>query len=359
MGASSRNRKGEKGQPEFLLNPIKNELVVYTGLFIIEEIMGFFGSPTGTHCYNNSCGYVGNTTELRQLVEQSSSADEFRGIAIYVVGSFGRKEIGPNSDLDIYSVSQGDSGVGSGNSFFPTVIANLKSHLGGDFVIDPKCLQNFSRNKLAQSIGTSRDDYENSFTARMLLLLESQALINENDYSLSIDTLASSYFLNRSFRSNHFPSVFLLDDLERYWKTLCVNYEISSYGGTRPLALKSLCLRFSRALTVFSTILNILVTKDFNETDLFSLARLTPLQRLAKAMDQINDASLLGKFEEALDLYHSFLLLKQRPDIAQVLEVNSELREDYLSRGDRFTDFLFGLLSGIHIDSKMRKHLFL
>lgn len=295
--------------------------------------------------------------ELRQLVRTRISIDEFQGITIYFVGSLGRNEIGVNSDLDIYSISQEQVGVGSGDRFFPAVIAALRSHSADSFAIDQKCLQNFSCEKLSHSIGTSKDDYENSFTARMLLLLESQFLINEANYLKCIDTIISSYFQNRSFRVSNFSAIFLLDDILRFWKTLCVNYEVSSYSGTRPLALKSISLRFNRALTIFSTILNIVLIRNFGESDMVALTRLTPLQRLANAMDIVNDASLLDEYASALDLYYSFLLLKQRPNIENMLEADSELREEFLAQGNQFTDFLFGLLNGPIVDSRIKKHM--
>jgi len=299
----------------------------------------------------------GLLVDLSRSVEAILRDDQFPGVAIYVVGSLGRKEIGPTSDVDIYAVSRDELSPGSGESFFPSVIAGLRSRLGPGATVDQKCLRVFSRHKLARMIGTSSDDYENTLTARALLLLESQALGNPSDYLLSIETLASGYFAERTHRAGEFRAAFLLDDLMRFWKTLCVNFEVASYNGSRPVALKSIVLRFSRVLTVFSTILNIMAKRDFCESDLVGLVPLSPWERVARALDRINNRSLLRPFQEALDMYYSFLLLKQRPDIAQILESDTELRNDYLAEGDRFSDFFYQLVCGPNVDAKLRKFL--
>lgn len=108
-------------------------------------------------------------------------------ICIYACGSMGRLEMTEKSDLDLFFVSEDN-----GSQDF--TITNLDKYLffsklyeinGKLKYQDPSkggLYWEFTPKENLLDIGSRQEDYNNSFTARMLLLLESKPLYNENAY---------------------------------------------------------------------------------------------------------------------------------------------------------------------------------
>lgn len=280
---------------------------------------------------------VGAIDSLRRVLKAGLKAHLWSTVSIYAVGSLARRELTTGSDLDLYALS--DSSSLAGHLEFPLATLELVREVAA-YPIDQKCLRSFSGKQLGEAIGTGIDDSSNTFTARLLWALESTPLSNPDVYEQVSLEIAQAYFRRFTGRDEKHPAAFLNDDLIRYWKTLCVNFEVSSYGGTRPVGVKRLSLKFSRPLSVFATVLYVRSVPNFGVNELVRLLPYTPFERLAMALDKIGDLSLLARFGAALDLYCSFLELKSRPHVEEYLARDSRLAADWSAKGDRFLEFL-------------------
>ncbi len=109
---------------------------------------------------------------------------------VYATGSFGRGEASAHSDLDLFIVGK-DAQGGSNSEKKPRsqlrrldeicinaeLIHATKSLSIPEFSGDGEYLSHYSVSDLIETLGTRQDDVSNTFTARLLLLLESCPLV--------------------------------------------------------------------------------------------------------------------------------------------------------------------------------------
>ncbi|MFH0343446.1 MAG: hypothetical protein ACHBNF_15280 [Chromatiales bacterium] len=153
----------------------------------------------------------------------------------------------------------------------------------------------------------------------MLLILESQPLVHDDVYNRHLTgTLELYYRDNKGKRS--FRPLFLLNDLLRYWRTVCLNYEERRHDPDKPWRKKNVNLKFSRMMTVFSTVLPLIVKPATSVTELRELCSKTPLERLAFGLDLLEDDPLRNEWPEVLDIYETFLTWKDDNDVEKYLE---------------------------------------
>jgi hypothetical protein len=94
-----------------------------------------------------------------------------------------------------------------------------------DFSGDGEYLDHYTIEQLVGGLGTPEDDANNTFTARMLLLLESRSLLGEDVHADAIDRVLDRYWRDYDGRHGDFVPAFLANDILRMWRTFCVNYE--------------------------------------------------------------------------------------------------------------------------------------
>ena len=94
-----------------------------------------------------------------------------------------------------------------------------------EFSGDGEYLKHYSVDQLTRTLGTRNDDHANTFTARLLLLLESSPLVQPEIYGEIIQSIVDAYWRDFEGRDNEFVPAFLTNDILRFWRTLCVNYE--------------------------------------------------------------------------------------------------------------------------------------
>ena len=110
---------------------------------------------------------------------------------VYMTGSFGRGEASRHSDLDLFIVGKANgrlTRVGKPGSELSRLdeicikadLIEVTRELGiQEFSGDGQWLVHYSVDELIQTLGTQHDDAQNTFTARLLLILENQALLGE------------------------------------------------------------------------------------------------------------------------------------------------------------------------------------
>jgi len=269
-------------------------------------------------------------SDLRKALKQAPDICANRA-CVYATGSFGRREASPHSDLDLFIVSLSDEKDGADRSHLSKLneillkaelIRASKELMFPDFSQDGRFLQHHTEKRLIRSTGNQYDDYENTFTARLLLLLESMPLAGADVHSKVIDDVIEKYWREYPDHYDCFMPAFLANDILRYWRTLCLNYEASTIE--RPKSeqvlrdrakrkIKNYKLKHSRMLTCYSAVLYLLFVYGRSATvtvaDAQRMVSLTPTARVEFVGNELNGSDparciddLLGKYEHFLDV---------------------------------------------------------
>jgi predicted nucleotidyltransferase len=281
-------------------------------------------------------------------------------ISIFCAGSMARQEIGSKSDMDVFVMADDEIGEPSRlreYTLFAEVI-NINRHLGlPPFSNDGQYLKIYPLSDIKRLTGSPKDDSENLFTARMLLLLESEPLLHDDRYRRHLHDVIAHYYRDNAGKKSFRP-LFLLNDLLRYWRTLCLNYEETRHDSKRAWRKKNVNLKFSRMMTVFGTILPLIVKRPSSADELFEICCTTPLDRLAAAVDRLGDDALASRWVGILDSYESFLTWKEAED-AEVALKGDSMKDEVRVHADRLSGFLFDSLSHPSIPIEYRRYLVL
>lgn len=257
---------------------------------------------------------------LKQKIKSIKILNNRNDICIYVTGSYGRFEATEYSDLDIFILKDGSSSENQISKIEKTLLdaelIKIARKMGfGEFSNDGQYLEIHHIDDMLNNLGCAEDDYKNYFTARMLLLLESYPLFNEKLYNKMIKKIINSYFRDYHDHDIDFRPIFFINDIMRYYKTMCLNYEHKRNRPTTDIVtknkshLKNLKLKFSRLLTCYSTILALIQKKSVvNPDKLLKIVHKTPIEKfsLIKNLDE-------KKYTEILELYTWFLIQNDRP----------------------------------------------
>lgn len=295
-------------------------------------------------------------------VQQTASSEltgQWNHVAVFAAGSLGRFEAGRQSDLDVFVLAKNQESQESNicpishldeiKLFAKLIEINAQLKLP-EFSGDGRYLKAHSLERIITSTGDAHDDIENLFTTRMLLLLESQAIWNEDLRHQAIKEVLSNYFKDGKGKLDFRP-LFLLNDVLRYWRTLCLNYERDRVT-SKKWWKTNLNLKFSRKLTIFSTILLILTEEAQTINDFIRISELVPLERLALALDRLSDNTLLPKFAKFLDDYESFLAAKS---FNEVLTQNAQQKTEFKQKAEDFGTLIYEAIMSDKIDPRLRR----
>jgi hypothetical protein len=254
-------------------------------------------------------------------------------LAIYVTGSFGRLEarFPKGSDLDLFFLYGPDDGSDktrlSQLTWFELageVIKIARDLDFEDFSRDGAFLQVHNVWHIGRQLGSQHEDAENGFTARLLLLLESRYVLNETLYERFMSETIGFYYGDYPANRDTFRPTFLINDILRFWRTLCLNYEYKrnrtrSQGRANneeaewraESALDNLKLRFSRLSTCYSMVIALAAEPTPVAPErVLELCRTAPTDRWRVAAENAagdTKAHAEAKFSEILDHYDHFL----------------------------------------------------
>ncbi len=273
-------------------------------------------------------------------------------LAIYVTGSFGRREarFPGGSDLDLFFLygptSRSPRARLSQLTWFELAgaLIQIGRDLGfEDFSRDGAFLQAHNVWHIGRELGSQHEDSENGFTARLLLLLESQYVLNENLYEQFMEETIRFYYGDYASNQGTFKPTFLINDILRFWRTLCLNYEHKrsrkrsqddphdeGAAWRADSALDNLKLRFSRLSTCYSMVIALAAEPTpVTPERVLQLCRTAPTDRWSIAAAQASSADRAearAKLGEILNLYEYFLELIADEDV---------LRERLTSHAER------------------------
>lgn len=273
-------------------------------------------------------------------------------ITIFSAGSLGREEIGKSSDLDTFIISKDKINKLNEIKIFSKLIEVNDNLKYPEISNDGEHLNIHDIKEIMETLGSPDDDKQNMFTERMLLLLESKCLYEENIYGEIIDNIVELYFRDHN-GTQTFKPLFLLNDILRYWRTLCLNFEQTRHNEARPWRKKNINLKYSRMLTIFATVFAI-ISKPLNtKEEIVELCKLTPMQRFAQGLDMLNDESLKDDYKAFLTYYGDFLEAKENGNIEKDLEAKKTLNSNAI----HFSEFIYKVLNHEKINIEYRKYL--
>jgi predicted nucleotidyltransferase len=300
---------------------------------------------------------IGELRDRVAAIPQLSEKD--LGVCIYVTGSYARLEAGENSDLDLFFVkSESEPKLSRLDKILiDAELIKITRAMGfGEFSGDGQYLEVHDLDQVLRELGSPKDDFYNHFTARLLLLLESSAVFADGLYEVAIDKIILSYYRDYEDHTQNFRPVFLINDIVRFWKTMCLNYEqgrnVDSDLSAADLELrrgkarlKNLKLKFSRMLTCFSLVLLLAQNRDLTRKKLAELVHLPPLERLRRAAQEAKEQTLL---DELLGNYEWFLDFNNRPKPEVLASLNDPgQRQGAFARATQFGDNMYKLLTAI------------
>jgi hypothetical protein len=182
----------------------------------------------------------------------------------------------------------------------------------------------------------------------MLLLLESRALYGQDVYDRIVAKIVDAYFRDYADHKTEFRPVFLLNDVMRYWKTLCLNYEYRRNPGVQSTAesarhaRKNVKLKFSRLVICFSMVVPLASGKYTTKDDVVRLVGLSPLERLDDVATRAG-AGAPRLAEELKAQYVAFLRMDGDPQFVRNLE-DRDFRESVFELGNKFAGAMFDFL---------------
>lgn len=259
---------------------------------------------------------------------------------VYATGSFGRGEAGAFSDLDVFIAGKAE---GNDRLLSPLdeilvkadLIAAVRKLNIPDFSGDGEYLTHYTVHELVKTLGTREDDVTNTFTARLLLLLESRPLLEMKVYQDIVEPVVTAYWRDYQDNKSNFVPAFLANDILRLWRTFCVNYEART--STEPAEkkakrkLKNYKLKHSRLLTCYSALLYLLFVHSRRHT-------VSPTDAMV----------MLPKIDDLLKLYEIFLDETNASEAELISRfLNRSKSREYSQAANRLGDVVFEILATI------------
>jgi hypothetical protein len=307
---------------------------------------------------------------LRSRLKELPETAAFPGLTIIGAGSFARLEGSAHSDIDLFFFCDKPKSEISDPrtkelSLFGKLIG-LNEELGfPPFSADSKFLEVMYIEDIAVSLGSPLDDHHNFFTARMLLLLESKCLYNNDGYVTVVEKIISYYYRDYPKHPVEFFPTFLLNDITRYWKTILLNYENKrslsqgEHSVDRKIKhkIKNFKLKFSRMTTCFASIAAIGSFQDIiTEEKIKELVFVTPRGRLNIVCQNI--PNLKSKVEEILKAYEWFI--EKTGLSSEELEKafhDKQNRDAYFEKADNYGLLMYEFLDSIDHELNRKQKL--
>lgn len=258
----------------------------------------------------------GTIDQLRSGLTELSS--KYHNATVVVVGSLARREASRESDIDYFTIIDGEDE-------YPALMEDVGKIVERLGLKPPSSNGAFAavvrRSNFLASIGGG-DETNADLTRRMLYLLESDWLMGGNLYQTILESIIKDYISDNI--TQHQLAKFFLNDLIRYYRTVCVDFEYKTAGSKKSWGDRNIKLLFSRKLMYFSGVLAAAETAqssaEVKKSELARILALSPYDRLIEICG--SDA------RKSLDFYDQFLGWMADPSRRELLRGTSPIRED-------------------------------
>ena len=241
--------------------------------------------------------------KTRRAIVENPPPDAVKILA--AAGSMARLEASEQSDLDLIIVTSDEKPVdedelAAWRNRLCELLEIEKPNPNGVFVKSVP----FSR---IVGIAGYAEEHYSDVAKRVLAVLESEWLYGEEDYQQLLDDVLDCYGQDVKV-APHKVFLFLLNDVIRFFRALCVNYQhTKSETDDGKWPIRNLKLRHSRVLMYFSMVAAIGSLSPRDAVDkaetLRSLIAMPPLRRLHAAYALSDDDG----FDRVAELYDCFL----------------------------------------------------
>lgn len=260
-----------------------------------------------------------STEKLSQLREALAKLSLPSTIAIVTTGSFARLEATEHSDLDFFLLIE-NKGMMVDRQYIDdikrTIVGIVRRTVGKEPSVDGAFGVWESIDRMLINIGGNADE-NTKITRRILLLLECDWLSNQKLFDSTRSRLLTRYLDNKIPQSH--IARFLLNDIIRYYRTVCVDFEYKTFEARKDYGIRNVKLRFPRKLLYFSGLL--VTAQTAGELDkkavLEELIKMTPIDRLR----------LQGSADSILKEYELYLSKLSDGDNRRTLE-NIQSRDE-------------------------------
>ncbi len=319
-----------------------------------------------------SCRRIFTENKILEIKDNLNEASNLIAdkACIYMTGSFGRGEASIYSDLDLFIVGDHDEYGFVKLKRLDEII--IKADLIKvterlkipKFSGDGRYLVHYPANEIIEKLGKPDDDNSNTFTARLLLLLESKPLLGEDVYKKVIMKVIDSYWRDYEDHKSDFIPAFLINDILRLWRTFCINYEARIGKNTNSekikAKIKNYKLKYSRLLTCYSAIICILAIHKNNKTissgDLAFIVNLTPTGRLEYLLKNNICISANLKIENLIKKYNDFLFTTNKPENELENEFGKPETSNFLiDEATKFGDLIFEIINLVGSGSPLHR----
>lgn len=288
------------------------------------------------------------------------------GVSVILFGSWARKELTAESDDDWAVLVDSDDLMGPAAGVeraARSIFGEGERKPGAQDIFGTR----FCCDALVQQIGLEADS-NTLLTRRMLLLLESVPVIGLDNHARCWDKVLSTY-LDRGAKDFR-PPRFLLNDVVRYWRTMCVDFEGKhwSVDATDPKwVTRNAKLRTSRKVLFAAGLVPLLacrhVPREEQVAFLSEQLRAVATDRLAEAFMSYDEGSLADAGVRGLEVYDRFVSLMAEGDVrVQLRELRpedrnaSELWREIKELGDQLQQSLLTLLFGPTLSGLTRQY---
>jgi hypothetical protein len=237
-------------------------------------------------------------------------------VSVVLMGSWGRAEVTTGSDDDYMVLVNGawrpDHEV---NPSIEEVAKVFSVKPGREGLFGEVVFCDY----LEKRIGLQEDD-NNNLSRRMLLLLESQAILGEETYRRAREKILDGYL--RDAHKPKGPPRLLLNDLVRYWRTICVDFA----GKQRKRrgegwGIRNAKLRTSRKVLFAGGLLPVLECAVLTPLEMSEFLQdrlnMPPTDRLAQSFLDAGAHDVGGR---TLGAYDEFIGLLNRKSFREALE---------------------------------------
>ena len=224
----------------------------------------------------------------------------------------------------------------------------------------------YAAHELTDTLGKPEDDVTNTFTARLLLLLESRPLLEATVYDEVTREVVAAYWRDYEDHKTDFMPAFLGNDILRLWRTFCVNYEAGTEREPEEKKakgkIKNYKLKHSRLLTCYSAVLYLLAIyeqqKSVHPQDVLNMIGLTPTGRLEWLRDQNYLSDAKDTIERLLRQYERFLETTDAP-VSELINrfMDKEQTRRYFDSAYEFGDLVFDALTQIGKNTRFHRLL--
>lgn len=223
-------------------------------------------------------------------------------VAVVTTGSYARREANQHSDLDFFLLVK-NNGLMVDQEYVSeiqnTISGIARRTIGKEPSQDGAFGTCEPTDRMVINIGGNLDENA-KITRRILLLLECDWISNEVLFDDTRNRLLDRY-LDNKIRDDNIAR-FLLNDIIRYYRTVCVDFEYKTFEARKDWGIRNVKLRFPRKLLYFSGLLAVARTAGTSEKKkiLESLIGKTPIARLKETGSPHVDA-ILQEYEFYLE----------------------------------------------------------